>query len=181
MADITANTAIAGSSYCPRTDKFWPVEQRLFGHASHTVHVDHKAETIDRVVEAVERHAATFGNDNLSFELASGPVGVMAAKNQAVKAAQVPMMLYVFAAVIVLCLISFRSVRATLVVVVPLYVVSILAQALMTGLQIGLTVSTLPVIALGVGIGVDYGIYILSSMNHRLKQGKALNKLTLLR
>ncbi|MGB2264946.1 MAG: efflux RND transporter permease subunit, partial [Glaciecola sp.] len=134
---------------------------------------DHKAETIDRVVEAVERHSATFGNDNLSFELASGPVGVMAAKNQAVKAAQVPMMLYVFAAVIVLCLISFRSVRATLVVVVPLYVVSILAQALMTGLQIGLTVSTLPVIALGVGIGVDYGIYILSSMNHRLKQGES--------
>ncbi len=132
---------------------------------------DHKAETIDRVVSAVDKYAEVYAQQDLKFVLASGPVGVMAAKNQAVKAAQVPMMLYVFAAVIILCLISFRSLRATLVVVAPLYVVSVLAQGLMTGLEIGLTVSTLPVIALGVGIGVDYGIYILSSMNHRLKQG----------
>ena len=41
----------------------------------------------------------------------------------------------------------------------------------MTALDIGLTVSTLPVIALGVGIGVDYGIYILSSMNQQLREG----------
>jgi predicted RND superfamily exporter protein len=41
----------------------------------------------------------------------------------------------------------------------------------MTALDIGLTVSTLPVIALGVGIGVDYGIYILSTMSERLRNG----------
>jgi len=58
--------------------------------------------------------------------------------------------------------------------VLPLYIVSTLAQALMVQLEIGLTVSTLPVIALGVGIGVDYGIYILSSMMGQLKQGVAL-------
>jgi hypothetical protein len=81
------------------------------------------------------------------------------------------MLYYVFGAVIILCLISFRSIRATLAVVIPLYVVSVLAQALMTYLEIGLTVSTLPVIALGVGIGVDYGIYILSTMNTKLREG----------
>ena len=54
---------------------------------------------------------------------------------------------------------------------IPLYVVSVLAQALMTYLEIGLTVSTLPVIALGVGIGVDYGIYILSTMTIKLREG----------
>ena len=122
---------------------------------------DHKAETISRVVEAVKAYRDEYQTDDMKFSLASGPVGVMAATNEAVSAAQDPMMLYVFGAVIALCLISFRSLRATLVVVIPLYVVSVLAQALMTYLQIGLTVSTLPVIALGVGIGVDYGIYIL--------------------
>ncbi|MGB2264991.1 MAG: MMPL family transporter, partial [Glaciecola sp.] len=71
-------------------------------------------------------------------------------------------------------LLSFRSLRSTLSVVIPLYVVSVLAQALMTILEIGLTVSTLPVIALGVGIGVDYGIYILSTMSGRLKQGASV-------
>lgn len=132
---------------------------------------DHKAETIIRVVDALKEYRGQYQTDDLQFKLASGPVGVMAATNEAVKAAQDPMMLYVFGAVILLCLLSFRSLRATLAVVIPLYVVSVLAQALMTYLEIGLTVSTLPVIALGVGIGVDYGIYILSTMSLKLKDG----------
>ena len=132
---------------------------------------DHKAETISRVISAVKLEANKLNNDNLTFKLASGPIGVMAATNEAVAEAQLPMMLYVYGAVILLCLISFRSIRATISVVVPLYIVSTLAQWLMTALDIGLTVSTLPVIALGVGIGVDYGIYILSTMNDKLNNG----------
>jgi hypothetical protein len=132
---------------------------------------DHKATTINTIVNAVKTASVELGSDKINFKLASGPVGVMAATNEAVEAAQVPMMLYVYGAVILLCLISFRSVRATAVVVIPLYVVSTLAQWLMTALDIGLTVSTLPVIALGVGIGVDYGIYILSTMSAKLKEG----------
>ena len=137
---------------------------------------DHKAETINRVVDKVKETAAEFNRDNLTFKLASGPVGVMAATNEAVEEAQLPMMLYVYSAVIILCLLSFRSIRATIVVVVPLYVVSTLAQALMTALDIGLTVSTLPVIALGVGIGVDYGIYILSTMSDKLREGHTVEQ-----
>lgn len=137
---------------------------------------DHKAETISRVVDAVKQYRDEYETDDMRFKLASGPVGVMAATNEAVSDAQQPMMLYVFVAVIVLCLISFRSIRATLSVVIPLYVVSVLAQALMTTLNIGLTVSTLPVIALGVGIGVDYGIYILSTMTHKLKAGLSVQE-----
>ncbi|AWB67663.1 RND transporter [Saccharobesus litoralis] len=132
---------------------------------------DHKAETIERVIDAVKQNRHEFSQDDLTFRLASGPVGVMAATNEAVSEAQTPMMIYVYGAVIILCLISFRSVKATLAVVIPLYLVSTLAQALMTYLQIGLTVYTLPVIALGVGIGVDYGIYILSTMTQQLNQG----------
>lgn len=132
---------------------------------------DHKADTIERVVNEVKLAAEELGSEQLQFKLASGPVGVMAATNEAVAAAQLPMMIYVYGAVIILCLLSFRSIRATIVVVLPLYIVSTLAQWLMTVLDIGLTVSTLPVIALGVGIGVDYGIYILSTMNSELKKG----------
>jgi hypothetical protein len=137
---------------------------------------DHKAETINRVVAAAKSKIATMTDDSLVFKMASGPVGVMAATNEAVEAAQTPMMLYVYGAVIILCLLSFRSLRATISVVVPLFVVSTLAQWLMTILDIGLTVSTLPVIALGVGIGVDYGIYILSTMNSKLQTGLRLHE-----
>ncbi|MCP3126938.1 RND family transporter [Shewanella sp. KJ2020] len=132
---------------------------------------DHKAETIETVVTKVKAVAAQMDNDKLQFKLASGPVGVMAATNEAVAEAQLPMMIYVYGAVFVLCLISFKSFKATVAVIIPLYVVSTLAQALMTLLDIGLAVSTLPVIALGVGIGVDYGIYILSTMSSKLSNG----------
>ncbi|NKF51490.1 RND family transporter [Shewanella sp. WXL01] len=132
---------------------------------------DHKAETIEVVVDKVKAVASELNTDEIQFKLASGPVGVMAATNEAVSDAQLPMMLYVYGAVFVLCLLSFRSVKATVAVIIPLYVVSTLAQALMTWLEIGLAVSTLPVIALGVGIGVDYGIYILSTMSGKLSNG----------
>ncbi|QSX28606.1 RND family transporter [Shewanella cyperi] len=137
---------------------------------------DHKAETIEVVVDKVKKIAAVLDNDKIQFKLASGPVGVMAATNEAVSEAQLPMMLYVYGAVFLLCLVSFRSLRATIAVILPLYVVSTLAQALMTKLNIGLAVSTLPVIALGVGIGVDYGIYILSTMAQKLRQGMAVQQ-----
>ena len=137
---------------------------------------DHKAETINRVIGQVKKVSSDLNTDKLQFKLASGPVGVMAATNEAVEAAQLPMMIYVYGAVILLCLISFKSVRATIVVVLPLYVVSTLAQSLMTALDIGLTVSTLPVIALGVGIGVDYGIYILSTMSNQLRNGVSVEQ-----
>lgn len=141
---------------------------------------DHKAETINRVVDKVKVVSQSLTTDNVKFKLASGPVGVMAATNEAVAEAQTPMMLYVYGAVTLLCFISFRSVRATIVVIIPLYVVSTLAQWLMTSLNIGLTVSTLPVIALGVGIGVDYGIYILSTMSIKLREGYQVQEAYLL-
>lgn len=136
---------------------------------------DHKADTITRVINATKRQIKNLHHDDIRFRLASGPAGVVAATNEAVSTAQLPMMLYVYGAVILLCLISFRSLRATIAVVLPLFIVSTLTQWLMTLMDIGLTVSTLPVIALGVGIGVDYGIYIVSSMRKHLINDKSLH------
>ena len=121
---------------------------------------DHKAATIERIVDAVKRYEAAHGNPDVSFKLATGNVGVMAATNEAVAAAQWPIMACVFGSTILLCLISFRSLRVTAAIVIPLGIVSLLAYALMAMLDIGLKVSTLPVAALGVGIGVDYGLYL---------------------
>jgi predicted RND superfamily exporter protein len=137
--------------------------------------VDHKAETIKRIVKAVKAFDKEHGSEDLDFRLATGNVGVMAATNEAVSAAQFPMLIWVFAAIILLCLITFRSIKATLCIVIPLTLVSILAYALMTLLEIGLKVSTLPVVALGVGIGVDYGIYIYSRFRSLLQQDQSIS------
>jgi predicted RND superfamily exporter protein len=136
---------------------------------------DHKAETINRVVRAVKDFQKEHGSEDIKFRLATGNVGVMAATNEVVSAAQFPMLMWVFAAIILLCLVTFRSIRGTLCIVIPLALVSILAYALMAILEIGLKVSTLPVVALGVGIGVDYGIYIYSRFRSLLQQGESIH------
>jgi predicted RND superfamily exporter protein len=123
---------------------------------------DHKAGTLDRVVAAAAEFAETHGDKDRQFLLAAGSAGIEAATNIVVRKAWVEMLLYVYAAVIVLCFITFRSWRAVVVAVVPLIVTSVLCEALMVALGIGVKVATLPVIALGVGIGVDYALYLLS-------------------
>ncbi|TQV81513.1 efflux RND transporter permease subunit [Aliikangiella coralliicola] len=137
---------------------------------------DHKAETIQQVVDAAKAYAAEHKTENVTYRLATGPVGVMAATNEAVSNAQIPMLIWVYLAVILLCLISFRSIRSTLCIVIPLAIVSLMAQALMSILDIGLTVATLPVVALGVGIGVDYGIYIFSRMIVFIRAGESISE-----
>ena len=137
---------------------------------------DHKAETIARVVAAVKDYDAEHGSDNTRFRLATGNVGVMAATNEEVAADQFPILIGVFSAVILLCLVTYRSIRAVLCIVLPLALVSLLAYALMSLLEIGLKVSTLPVVALGVGIGVDYGIYIYSRFSSILAEGESIEK-----
>ena len=123
---------------------------------------DHKAETLDRVVQASAQFAAEHDDKDRAFLLAAGSAGIEAATNVVVEQANRTMLLYVYAAVIVLCFITFRSWRAVVVAVVPLALTSILCEALMVALGIGVKVATLPVIALGVGIGVDYALYLLS-------------------
>lgn len=133
---------------------------------------DHKAETLLAVTDAVKAFAAANPSPKAKFRLASGNAGVMAATNEVVHAAEKPILHWVFGAVIALCLLTFRSLRATLCIVVPLAIVSYLAYALMVYLGIGLKTSTLPVVALGVGIGVDYGIYLFARLQSELKAGQ---------
>jgi len=132
---------------------------------------DHKATTIAGIVDAVKQYQLEKTQTKVDFRLASGNVGVMAATNEAVSAAQIPMLIYVYVAIIILCVIGFRSLLGTLCIVVPLALVSILTYALMVYLNIGLKVATLPVVALGVGIGVDYGIYIYSRLHEFMEEG----------
>ncbi|PAW62314.1 MAG: RND transporter [Opitutia bacterium Tous-C1TDCM] len=133
---------------------------------------DHKAETLQAVTDATKAFAAANPHPKVKFRLASGNAGVMAATNEVVAAAEKPILLWVFGAVIVLCLVTFRSVKAALCIVLPLVIVSYLAYVVMVALDIGLKTSTLPVVALGVGIGVDYGIYIFARLHSALEAGE---------
>lgn len=136
---------------------------------------DHKAKTLSVVVKSVEEFAIDNNEaDVAQFVLASGNAGVEAATNQTIEAAQNRMLLLVYGVVSLMCFLTFRSWKAVICIVAPLALTSILCQALMAQLGIGVKVATLPVIALGVGIGVDYGIYIFTRLEGFIAEGKSL-------
>jgi predicted RND superfamily exporter protein len=138
---------------------------------------DHQATTISHIVEVIKKFKASGGDtDRITFRLASGNVGVMAATNEAVEAADKWVNLALFASVSLLCLITFRSFPITLCVILPLALVTVLCNGLMAMLGIGVKVNTLPVVALGVGVGVDYGIYLFERMKHEMEDNGLLLK-----
>ena len=125
---------------------------------------DHKAETIHNIVDKVKefRERPENKNTGVEFELASGNVGVMAATNEVIEAKEIEILLYVYAVILILMILAFRSVAAIICIVAPLSLVSLMGYGVMTLAGIGMKVATLPIVALAVGIGVDYGVYVYS-------------------
>ena len=137
---------------------------------------DHKGETLAAVVEATRQFAAANNSDTVRFRMAAGNAGIEAATNEVVQSTHDGMLAAVFLVVGLLCMILFRSWRALVCIMVPLALTSLLCYALMAHLGIGIKVATLPVAVLGVGIGVDYGIYIYASLNSGLIEGKTVRQ-----
>jgi uncharacterized protein len=135
---------------------------------------DQQGDTIAGLVRSVKEFAAVNDSANLQFKLATGNMGVAAATNEAVDKARYEMHGAIFGALFLMCMITFRSIRATACILIPLAIVSVLCEALMPALGIGLKVSTLPVIALGVGVGVDYGIYLYDRLEIHMHEGMDL-------
>ena len=104
----------------------------------------------------------------VKFRLATGNVGVMAATNEVIEEAELKSVLWVYAVIGALIVLSYRSLQGVLIIGIPLFLVTIFANALMALFGIGLKVATLPVVTLAVGIGVDYGIYVYDVLRHHL-------------
>lgn len=136
---------------------------------------DHRAETIERVIETTRRFNAQIPEAlPLNLALASGNLGVMAATNEEIKAKEIEVVLWVYAVLTIFIWLSFRSLSSLVCIVGPLALVSMMTYAFMAMVDIGMKSATLPVVAFGVGIGVDDGIYLWNVMDKYLKTGKSL-------
>ncbi len=135
---------------------------------------DHDAHTIRRIVDAVQAYQAAHPSAVVQLRLGGGNLGVAAATNEAVTAAEPRMLAAIFVSLAVLCVLTFRDLCGAVVIILPLALVSLLCNATMAWLGIGLKVSTLPVVTLGVGVGVDYGIYLYERLKHHLADGMDL-------
>ncbi|WP_273453269.1 efflux RND transporter permease subunit [Nevskia ramosa] len=136
---------------------------------------DHKAETIDGIVAAIDKFNTEQPADSpVQFKLATGNVGVMAAVNDVVAETEPTVLFWVYAGIALCVFISFRTVSSVICILFPLALVSVMSYAVMVWLEIGIKVSTLPVAAFAAGIGVDYGIYIYSVLEECVKNGMSL-------
>jgi uncharacterized protein len=137
----------------------------------HLYLADHKAATVKQVVAAVKLFRTQYQPHGIKIRLASGNAGVQAATNEVLESTELPMMLYVYITIVALVFFTYRDWRAMLACCVPLTLASFLGYWFMKELEIGLTVATLPVMVLAVGIGVDYAFYIYNRLQHYLAQG----------
>ncbi len=144
--------------------------------AAHLFLADHKAKTINTVIDAVKRFRSENRLDGASIRLASGNAGVLAAVNEEVEKSELPMLLYVYACILILVFLVYRDFRAMIACCLPLTVGTFIGYWFMKELEIGLTVATLPVMVLAVGIGVDYAFYIYNRLQLHLAKGQTIVK-----
>ena len=137
----------------------------------HLYLADHKAQTIKVVIGAVKAFRAQNVDPRIKVRLASGNVGVQAATNEVLETTELRMMLYVYLTIVALVLFTYRDWRAMIACCLPLTLATFLGYWFMKELEIGLTVATLPVMVLAVGIGVDYAFYIYNRLQLYLAQG----------
>jgi predicted RND superfamily exporter protein len=142
--------------------------------AVHVYLTDHKATTIQKVIDVVKQFRAQQTLKGATVRLASGNAGVLAAINEEVSRSELPMLLWVYAAIAILVLIAYRDLRAVIACCLPLTVATFIGYWFMKELEIGLTVATLPVMVLAVGIGVDYAFYIYNRLQSHLAQGEPI-------
>lgn len=137
---------------------------------------NHRADTVSNVVNSLRQYAQEHPVTDLHFAFAGGNVGAIYAANKEVAAREMPMLLGLFVVIFLLCLLTYRQPRMALCIVAPLILNAFLVNGIMVLLGVGLKVNTLPVAAIGVGIAVDYGIYICSMLSPRLRAGMPMEQ-----
>jgi predicted RND superfamily exporter protein len=135
---------------------------------------DHKGENIRRILE----HAKEFIDANLlaaaQFRLAGGRIGILAAANEELLKNDILVNVLGFTTIFIVLVITYRSVMAGIYMLIPLLAANAVVNAYMGARDIGININTLPVVTVGVGFGIDYGLYIVSRMIEEYRTGMSL-------
>jgi len=125
---------------------------------------DNKQETVDRALAqaraAVEKVGAE--HENFRIRLATGTIALQQSINDTVDRYQYIIMALLNVVMLFSCAYAYRSFVAGILLLIPVNLSNVLLGAVMVSMGIGLDVNTLPITAIGIGVGIDYGIYLLS-------------------
>jgi len=118
--------------------------------------------------------AGSFTRDGVHLRLAAGSVGIQAASNDAVEASDRLALVVAFTSTFLILLISYRSALVGLLLLGSLGTAALTAMAVQAWLGIATDVNTLPVQVVGVGVGVDYAIYVVDRIRQEKRRGLPL-------
>lgn len=145
---------------------------------------DHQGETIQTAVARIKEFMAANPLDHAEYLLAGGLAGVLAAVNEVILAGQIESIALALLVLVICCGIAYRSMSAGLFFMVPVVLSNTLTFSYMAWKGIGMNVNTLPVAALGIGLGVDYAIYVVDGIREELENtndlGEAIRRSLLL-
>ncbi|MCM2313085.1 MAG: MMPL family transporter, partial [Steroidobacteraceae bacterium] len=125
---------------------------------------DNKQETVDAALASARKAVAAVGTEHEAFtvRLGTGTIALQQAMNDTVARYHLVIMACLNLVILLGCSYAYRSVVAGLILLVPVNLSNIVISACMSLLGIGLDINSVLVASLGVGIGIDYGIYLLS-------------------
>jgi len=132
---------------------------------------DHRAQTIAGVAAAAKAFASANTLPGVSYHFATGNAAIYGAMNESIEASEVSALAIVFGVIAVLVFAAFHDWRAVICCLMPLLFATYAGYSLMALLGIGLKFSTLPVLVVAVGIGVDYAFYIYARLMVYLRDG----------
>lgn len=133
---------------------------------------DHSAQTIDKLSQRLKQFFKEFaiGGSSAEFLFSGGQVGLTEALNTELQKTNVNIMIAI-TIVIFFCVIAlYRSVKVAIILLVSLAAANAITYAFMAWKGVGLNISSLPLAALGVGLGVDYGIYMIDRIKEEYRK-----------
>jgi len=133
---------------------------------------NHKGDNIARIIQECRDFIADPKNDmggKANFKLAGGLIGVLAAANEELVRNDLLMNFLGFGTIYVIVLFTYRSWAAGIYLLAPLFISNVIINAAMAVWGIGVNVNTLPLVTVGVGFGIDYGLYILSRIIEEIR------------
>jgi predicted RND superfamily exporter protein len=135
---------------------------------------DHTGQTIRTAISRVEEFIAANPDSPVKFRLAGGLVGVLAAVNEVILFHQIESIALALLVLLICCAVAYRSLQAGLFFMVPVLLSNTLTFSFMAWKGIGMNINTLPIAALGIGLGVDYAFYVVDGIREELRRGFSL-------
>ena len=125
---------------------------------------NHEGPVLEEVIERVNRFIRENPGlmQNATPKPAGGLGGILAAANQVIAVKNHQILFIVLSIIFVLCAVTYRSILAGIIFTMSLILANFLAFTFMVVKGVGLNINTFPVVSLGIGLGVDYGLYIVS-------------------